>query len=301
MKIKNIMWTMLLLTSICYGQIENIELPKGGVDVFDVKNKHYTVHISSNEEFYFNKKRVLFWDQISTEILKEIRTPNFNAVQNIAIYADKSVDYYMITRLRMEIGKVWSGYIHLMGNTEKEQNCLTYYLQGSHLSQKEYDETNWIYGHDVIFTKKQKSSEEKYDRLKYKGEIEEWPIFAVWQSQFLPVFYSGKVNDIKQYLSQAKFKGIKAYSKDSFQIEQEQVYIKEEGKLKELCLTNDILFVYMSYIRSYESCYGLMSAIQQKRYRQANHGALRKPLIVVLSGEYKTELEEKGLNLFDRP
>ena len=110
---------------MCNYQIDIVKLPKGDVDKFNKKTKHYTIHVTSNEEVYFNNKRTLFWNQISSGILEEVRVPKKNAVKDIDIYADKNLDYYILNRVKSEIGKVWEGYIHYMSNDFESENCLT--------------------------------------------------------------------------------------------------------------------------------------------------------------------------------
>lgn len=286
----------LFISSLCNAQIESIELPNGGVDSFNKKTKHYTIHITSNEEIFFNKKRILFWDQISSNILEEVRVPKFNAVQDIVIYADKKLHYYILERVRFEIGKIWQGYVHYIGNGDKK-NCLSFYTKGSPLSQKKYDITNWIYGHDVIFTAKQRGSEEGYDESKLKASVEQ-PIFAIWQPNLMSFFYNGNVNDINKFLNDVNYKGISLVSDEYFICEKKVVSFKEEEKINSLIKNNDILFIYTNFM-NFQTYFKGMSNIQSKRYENSNHGVLRKPFIIEISEEYKEELKEKGLNIFN--
>jgi hypothetical protein len=293
---RKILLALLFFNSICFAQIENIELPKEGVDKFDKNVKHYTIHITSNVEVFFNEKKVLFWDQISNNILEEIRIPKMNAVQDILIYADKKLDYYIVERIRWEIGKVWEGYIHYMGNTIKDKNCLSFYIQGSPLSQKKYRDTNWTYGYNLIFTDKQRRLEEDVVFSKVRASVE-WPVFAVWQSNLLSHFYDGDVKLIKRFLNDANYEGISIQSKEHFLLNSEKISFKDE-KIKDLINANDILFIEINNI-NYNSYFNAMINIQNKRYKRENHGALRKPFIIEIPYIYQEELKKKGLNLFN--
>lgn len=284
--------TILLINSICFTQNDTILLPKKGVDFFDKKTRHYTVHITNNIEIYFNSEKILFWDQLSTKILEEVRTPKMNAVKNITVYADKKLDYYILERVRSEIGKVWTGFLHFMSDDVNNKNCLSFYIKGSPLSQKKYTNTDWTYGHNLIFTTKQRLLEDDVVFSKVRAEVE-WPIFAVWQSNFLSEFYSGDVNLINRFLTGIKHVAISILSKEYFQIKDEKISFKD-NKIKKLVENNDIIFIDANRI-NYESYFSAMSNIQKLRYEDNSHGELKKPLIVEIPYRYQNELKNKGM------
>lgn len=285
----------LILNTFCYSQIDSIQLPKNGHDSFNRKTKHFLIHITSNEEIYFNTKKITFWDEISSEIRKQIRHPKKNAVNDIVIYADKSLDYYILNRVKSEIGKVWEGYIHYMSNDFKSENCLTYYIKGSPISQK-YKSSNWIYGYDIIFTKKQRTLEEEVVFSDYRTSVE-WPILAVWQSDFLSVFYDMKIEKVKSFLKNTNYKGLVLRSDKFFLLNDYKIHLDNVGEVDKLVNENDILFVDASF-SNFENYFKVMNVIQKKRYKVPNHGELRKPFIIEVPEIFNSELKDKGLNLF---
>ena len=72
-------------------------------------HKVYKIYVTNNEVIYFEKELLRFWDQITTKIKESERIPNFKAVSDIIIYADKNVAYYTIEKLISEIGRSWTG------------------------------------------------------------------------------------------------------------------------------------------------------------------------------------------------
>jgi hypothetical protein len=294
---KTFLIVLLLINNICFAQKETIELPKEGVDKFNKNINHYTIHITSNVEVFFNGEKVLFWDQISKRILEEIRIPKMNAVKDIVVFADKKLDYRIVERIRWEIGKVWSGYLHYMSEELKNKNCLSFYIQGSPLSQKKYSEADWTYGYNLIFTDKQRRLKEDVVFSKVRAQVE-WPILAVWQSNFLFHFYTGNVELIKRFLEGKNYKGISILSEEFFRVNGEKTSFKEQ-KIKDLVKNNDILFVEVNKI-NFNSYFKAISSVQRLRYKKGNHGELRKPFIIEIPYIYQEELAKKDLNLFNK-
>lgn len=298
---KQILLIIFIITSsFSHSQITSIVLPENGIDKFDTEKKHYTIHITQNEEFFFNKKKILFWSQISSLILEEIRTPKLNAVENIIIYADKNIsDYYIIERLRFEIGKVWQGYLHYMSKESSSgNNCLSFYIKSSFLKQKQYDESDWIYGHDIIFTNNQRYFKEDINMSKLKSSIQ-FPVFAVWQPYFSEIFFERRFSRTKDFLKQAKYTSVTVESDTTFYHNNKVFPISDNNYIEKITKANDILFVKANIGVSYMKYYKTISAFQDKRYKEKNHGVIRKPFIMVIPSVYEEELKENGINIFD--
>ncbi len=282
-----------------FSQIENIQLPKGGIDFFDTKTKHYTIHVTANREVFFNKKRIRFWDQISSLILEEIRIPKFNAVGDIVIYADKKTDYYILQRIKDEIGKSWSGFIHYMSKGGKNKTCLSYYIRSSFLTEKDFKGYHDLYENDVILTKKENmvlNTEFKVPILKsyYKNNNR----IILWQPEFLNFFFTEEVPKIEEYIKQVKYDAISIDSQEQFVHRKEYVDYTNNKKLDKLVKENDVLFLDISTTLTFGSYYKVMIQIQKKRHNQKKNSTLRKPLLIEVPYLYNEQLKEKGLDIF---
>ena len=126
--IRSIKILLALFSFYMYGQQNlDISLPETN-DKLRVTLSDYKVHkiyVTNNEEIYFEKERLRFWDQITTKIKESERIPNFKAVNDIIIYADKNVAYYTIEKLISEIGRSWTGYVHFKCGNENDSYGIT--------------------------------------------------------------------------------------------------------------------------------------------------------------------------------
>lgn len=279
-----------------YSQIENIELPKGGIDTFDFKKNHYTIHITGNNEIYFNRKRIRFWDQIPSLILEEKRVPKFNAANNIVLYVDKGASIIDVQRIRDEFGKVWQGFIHYMSDDISSNKCLSFFISSSFLLNNSITNGNYLYEQEVIYTNEEKLHQKKVPKL----EERIFPtLSAVWEPNFLNIFFTGKVDYIKQLLKEVKYATIDTYY---CMVEYLPYETPEEQtkQLDKLIKGIDVLFVSSSPSNSFNTYYKAMIEIQKRRVLDPKSSEVRKPLIIDVSNTYSQYLKEKGLDLFNQ-
>lgn len=164
---------------------------------------------------------------------------------------------------------MWEGFIHYMGGGFESENCLTYYIKGSPISQK-YKSSDWIYGYDIVFTKKQRNLKEDVVFSKYQASVE-WPVFAVWQSNFLSVFYDSKIEKVRHFLKNTNYKGLVLRTDKFFLLNDYKIQLDNVSEINKLVKENDILFVDASF-SNFENYFKVMNVIQKKRYKAENHG-----------------------------
>ena len=289
---------MLIFSTIIFsGQSYGIELPQGGTDHFDFNKKHYTIHVTNQNEIYFNNNRIRFWDQIDSSILIEERVPNFNVVEDILIYADKKIDYYIIQRIKHQIGKVWQGFVHYMSNNKKKDSkCLSFYIKSSFLNRKSIHKDDMFYKQDIIYTTDEANIELDVKPPKLKAYIE-FPVFAVWQPHFSKIFFTSEIETIREYLKEIKHTKIlfSGYTYDPYSNLEAK---EEEEEINNLIQENDLLLINVDALTPLERYFKGMIKFQQKRYKHPNHGELRKPFIIEVPYAYDLYLEKNGLDLF---
>ncbi|WP_186826833.1 ExbD/TolR family protein [Seonamhaeicola algicola] len=289
--------TIIFLVFSGYGQMKDIDLPIGGVDTINLSEIHYAIHYTKNQELYFNGQRLRFWDQLPNAIRAEKRYPKGNAVSNIIIYADKGLEYAYIERIRHEIGKVWSGYLHFKSDGYENSNCLTFYISGSAMYNKGYDLTNWYYGPKIIYTTKEYIGEDKMPTLEASSPM--IPVF--WQHNFSDEFFDihNYSKRIKKILEGENDASITIKTDSLYTFNNEYVKFSDTTTLTKIIDNNDILFVKTRVGLSYEKHFKAMTKIQERRKHNKEHGVLRKPFIIEVPFIYEEELVKKEIKLFN--
>jgi len=296
---KTIFIIFLLISTFGYSQKENIILPESNVKLDSIrKSPHYSIYITSNEELYFEDKRLRFWDEIGTNILKRERVPISKVVNDIIIYADKNVPYLFVQRAKDEIGKVWDGYIHYKGGTFKNASANTFFISGSYLRNKRKKrDGDYISNLGIIYTTKEKNGIDKVPRL----TDEAWPIIpAIWQHNFSVDFFKTDTVFIKKTLSELKWGSLVIISNKRYSFKGKEYNFSDELMLKNIMKSNDLLFVKANFI-SYDKYFKAISLIQKLRYYapKSPHGVLRKPFIIDIHYILEEDLKERNIHLFD--
>ncbi len=296
---KKIFVCFLLISTFGYSQKEDIILPESTIKLDFIRTSpHYSIYITNNEELYFEDKRLRFWDEIGTNILKRERVPISKAVNDIIIYADKSVPYLFVQRTKDEIGKVWDGYIHYKGSTFENASANTFFISGSYLRnrrKKRYDDS--ISNLDIIYTTKEKIGIDKVPKLTDQA----WPIIpAIWQHNFSVDFFKADTVFIKKALNEIKWSSLVIISDKSYSFKGKQYDFSDELMLKNIIKSNDLLFVKANFI-SYDKYFKAISFIQKQRFYapKSPHGVLKKPFIIDIHYILEEDLMKKNIRLFD--
>ncbi|WP_095069432.1 hypothetical protein [Tenacibaculum jejuense] len=292
---KHIIFTVVSLLSfnISFSQIDSISLPKGGIDTFDFKKKHHSIYFTKDNEVFFNKKRIRFWDQLSSSILEEEREPKFNAVNDIVIYADKKSHYYDLQRIKSEIGKVWEGFFHYKSDSFTNNKCISIYVKNSYLKNKTIGKGYDIYfDKEIIYTKNESlNSDIQPPKLK---AIAESNTFFVWQTYFSEIIFNNNIKTIKEYLSKIDYAttSINHFSFDPLDPKEHNF------ELQKLINDKEVIFLEVTYSISYGAYFKGLSKIHKRRYKDLSHGDLKKPFLLEIPTPYIEYLKDNGLDLF---
>mgnify|MGYP001791691910 CR=1 FL=1 len=293
---KYIIFTLSFLCfNFTFSQIDSISLPQGGIDKFDFNKKHYKIHVTEQNEIYFNNKRIRFWDQLSSSILEEERKPKFNAVEDIVIYANNQSDYWIIQRIKSEIGKVWQGFFHYKSDSFTNNKCISIYVKNSYLKNKTIGEGYDIYFDKEIIYTKEESLNSNISPPKLKA-IAENNTFIIWQTYLSEIIFNNNIKTIKEYLSKIDYTttSINHFSFDSLDPKE------HDFELQKLIKDKEVIFLEVTYSISYGAYFEGLSKIHKVRYKDVSHGDLKKTFLIEIPTPYIEYLKDNGLDLFKR-
>ena len=292
--IRSIKILLALFSFYMYGQQNlDISLPETN-DKLRVTLSDYKVHkiyVTNNEEIYFEKERLRFWDQITTKINESERIPNFKAVNDIIFYADKNVAYYTIEKLISEIGRSWTGYIHIKCGSENNSNGLTKLITGSFYRSEKYRlKVDWTFNLPIIYTKKEKEGETKPPKLKESS----WPLPPnILTSDFSSSFYSMDSLETNKLLASFKYKTLNlGYDGFYYKKDDKEKYVNTE-ELKEIVHNHDLLFLLTTSITLQDYVDNIAKIYEyslQKNNGKQNH--LINPFILEIPSFFLPELSK---------
>ncbi len=240
-----------------------------------------------------------YWDEVSNSLLALERASNTLKAQHIIIYADQNISYRFIQRLRAEIGKVWSGFVHLKGEDFKGNKAISIYIAGSELqSNRKKHIGGYIYSNERIYTVAEKNGEQKIEvPLDFT-----FPIPAVWQNNISRDLYGLDSLRLMKTIKKIAYKGITIYGNDAFMHENKVYSFENKEVLESFIESCDLLLVkFSTQTETYGEYFDVLAKINayRKVAPQTIHGVIKKPYVIDFSFEFESELGEVIPTFFD--
>jgi biopolymer transport protein ExbD len=295
MKRKFFFYLLLLLSVKSIAQKEHIKLPKLDFEVDTLTTQNFfPIFITDNHEIYFEDERLRFWDQIPAKLLELKREPILRAFNDIVIYADATVPYGFIQKLKEEIGRVWSGYFHYKIDSFECSKVLTFFNAGSFYNAHQRDDIDWVFNSKMIYTRDEKNQSAAVPRL----EAYTWPVPAIWQNNFSRDFKNRDTVYINLTLKDIKYSTVKLnHSRTYITIDDETINWDESNKIENTLTEKDLIFLKTSYDLEHQDFIKMMGEIQNYRsyVKYSIHGILRKPFVIEIPYFFDPDLEENNI------
>lgn len=292
MQSKPIIYLLLFFSVTLLGQNKSIDLPKleFGTDTLKTQN-YYPIHITASHEIYFEDDRIRFWDQVPSRLLELNREPISISFKDIVIYADKSVPYSIIQKLKEEIGRVWSGFIHYKIDTYEGDKVISNFFSGSFYENPGSKGMDWVFDSKIIYTRDEKDGTSSVPNL----EAISFPVPAHWQHNFSTDFKELNATNIKYSMAEIVHRTIHIDgSKEHISINDETLYWNEMDKIKNLVASSDLIFLKTKYGLTFGDFVDTMGKIQSFRSYTYGpmHGILRKPYILEIPYVFEEDVDK---------
>ncbi|MEM7487441.1 MAG: hypothetical protein AAF348_19730, partial [Bacteroidota bacterium] len=271
---------LIFISNLMMSQGENLALPEVDVDMdLPTDAEVLLFYVNGNEELYFSEKRLQFWDEVSSSILAKQREQTFNKIRHIIIHADKNIPYRFVQRLRSEIGKVWSGFLHFKGGKVGGKKGISVFIAGSEITTERKNRGgDFVFSSNIIYTRGEKDGTVNVQRR--PGSF--FPIPAIWQNNFSRDLFNRDTVHIKETLKQIDYKALEVYSEDEYKVDGKGLKFENTDELKLIMDSNDLILLKFNFNFTYGQFMKTMGQIQNLRLweKDSFHGELRKPFII---------------------
>ncbi len=283
----------------CSAQIDAIELPKGSSNLdFELDTPHYSFYVTKNEELYFEDLKLSQWNQVSSKIVMTEMGPTGKRVQHIIIYADKSISHRFVQRLRSEIAKVWSGFIHYKAGGSKDDFGVSIFIAGSENDANRLDDAgDYYFSSKFIYSTT--NEEGTFDDMPSTPPL--FPIPAIWQNNFSRDLYRLSEKHIEQTLGSINYQSISVLSNSRFVVDKVNYSFGNSEVLERLVKSSDLFLVKFDVDLNYNDYYKALDSIQVLRVfaPESIHGVLKKPYAIEVTYELENALMGIGFDFFN--